>query len=861
MPAYDPRSRAEKAARQNGKPHSGADASTSKPPLAPNKEDISKHLYALFDPTFVQPHQDAWIEVAYGLAATGGAVHEARNFSVFDLQEAAEFAEAQNIAGYNIYVGPALRQGEWPPDGRASDKHVVTSAYAWIEYDGAGDDERVQRTLRELTLHPRLIVTTGTVPYLRRHLYFKLDGTVTPEQLRAANTALRDLLDSDAVQNPGRVMRLAGTVNYPPPKKQDRGYVAELVTLKTQPGACSSKAEHLIETASILSGETSHGRSNSENGPRSDDKLIELLRVSQGTSKWHNALLSVTASMVGRGWQDLAIRLSCAPYCKGGASDPELNKLIQDARKKFNKPDPGAGAGKRSAPNASVHSWDDPDWSIFDDRRGDLPDFPLDVLTPAWQELLLRSSHGAGVRPEHVAIPLLGVASSLIGTARRISPSRSWSEPMTMWACVVANSGDRKTPGLNVTIRVLDLIEQTHSADVSKKRLAHETLAQKAKEAMKKWKDEREAALDAVPPKDPPIMPLDAIDPGDFIEPRLYATDPTIERLAALLQARPRGMMLIRDELAGLFANMGRYSGGSDRPFWLEAWNGRRHVVERQSGSVAIPHLLVGVIGSFQPDKLARAFAGDEDGMYGRFLYAWPSTPEYRPLSNDADEFEPDLQNALTALIRLPSEDADGMFYSKTISLSPDAVAEFEAFRIWSDQTKRGLDGHELHWFVKGETTALRLAGTLAYMAWAMARSKPSASGYDSIVAAMEPEVIDKQFVAAAIRLWRDFFWPHARAALRQIGLTDRHKDARIVLRWIKVRGKSEVSAKDVRRHALAQRLDAQGTHRLLDELQKSGWLKKHTTETAGRPKHRWVVNPKLALAPPEEPEEGEGEP
>ena len=53
-------------------------------------------------------------------------------------------------------------------------------------------------------------------------------------------------------------------------------------------------------------------------------------------------------------------------------------------------------------------------------------------------------------------------------------------------------------------------------------------------------------------------MPTEAIDPGNFIEPLLYATDPTIERLAALLQARPRGMMLIRDELSGLFANMGR---------------------------------------------------------------------------------------------------------------------------------------------------------------------------------------------------------------------------------------------------------------------------------------------------------------
>ena len=139
---------------------------------------------------------------------------------------------------------------------------------------------------------------------------------------------------------------------------------------------------------------------------------------------------------------------------------------------------------------------------------------------------------------------------------------------------------------------------------------------------------------------------------------------------------RPRGMMLLRDELAGLFANMGRYSGGTDRPFWLEAWVGGRHVVERVSGSIVIDHLLVGVIGGFQPDKLARAFAGDEDGMHGRFLFGWPSTPDYRPLTNEVSEVEPELQSALKALIRLPAEDADEAFIAQAVPLSQDAVEE-----------------------------------------------------------------------------------------------------------------------------------------------------------------------------------------
>jgi len=501
----------------------------------------------------------------------------------------------------------------------------------------------------------------------------------------------------------------------------------------------------------------------------------------------------------------------------------------------------------------STGTWPDPDFSILDDRRGELPEFPIDVFTPPWQDWLQRASHGAGVRIEHVAVPLIGVASSLIGTARRARVSRSWSEPMTLWCCVVAASGDRKTPGLNVTLRALDLIEKNNAVATNARRLSHETRVQKAKEAAKKWKEEREAALKAEPPREPPIMPMDAIDPGNFIESRLYATDPTIERLAALIQVRPRGMMLIRDELSGLFANMGRYSGGSDRPFWLEAWNGGRHVVERVSGSIAIDHLLVGLIGAFQPDKLARAFGGDEDGMAGRFLYAWPSAPAYRPLSNDAAEVEPELQNALTALIRLPAEDAEGMFVPQAVWLSDDAIAVFEEFRKWVDKAKAGFDGHERQWLVKGETTVLRLAGTLAYMAWAIGLGAPSTNGLDGITGSLEPKTIDKQFVIAAIRLWRDFFWPHARAALRQIGLSDRHKNARRVLRWIKANGKDEVSREEIRREALGQKLDAEQTQDLLDSLEKSGWAKKVAIRTPGRSRHRWKINPILFLEQPAE--------
>jgi hypothetical protein len=45
--------------------------------------------------------------------------------------------------------------------------------------------------------------------------------------------------------------------------------------------------------------------------------------------------------------------------------------------------------------------------------------------------------------------------------------------------------------------------------------------------------------------------------------------DTTVEALAAILQGLPKGVLHVRDELAGWLLNLSRYSGGTDRPFWL----------------------------------------------------------------------------------------------------------------------------------------------------------------------------------------------------------------------------------------------------------------------------------------------------
>jgi Protein of unknown function (DUF3987) len=229
------------------------------------------------------------------------------------------------------------------------------------------------------------------------------------------------------------------------------------------------------------------------------------------------------------------------------------------------------------------------------------------------------------------------------------------------------------------------------------------------------------------------------------------------------------------------------------------------------------------------------------------FCTAGPRPPHYTRLTDEVSEVEPEFQALLTKLIRLPDEDVNAQFAPRVIPLSCGARDTFEGYRILVDDLKRGLDGRDRQWLVKSESQVLRLAATLTYLNWASSRDVPSGvTGLDMISAALEPDEVSELSMADAIKLMREYFWPHARAALRQIGLTDRHKHLRRALRWIQANRLSVVSLKDIRREALGGSLDADQTRDLLDRLVVAGWLRLEKTETGGRPRERWSVNPRV---------------
>jgi hypothetical protein len=194
-------------------------------------------------------------------------------------------------------------------------------------------------------------------------------------------------------------------------------------------------------------------------------------------------------------------------------------------------------------------------------------------------------------------------------------------------------------------------------------------------------------------------------------------------------------------------------------------------------------------------------------------------------------EITDDIVAMLNRLARLSPRQA---VFADRLMLTAKARAYFEEVRKEVYDTLPALDGRERDWYAKAPAHILRVAGTLTLLQWAYGDGNT------------EPRDIKVQYVERAAQLVLDYFWPHARAALRQIGLSEHAADARRVLKWIAAKKAKQVSREQIRREALARSHDANETQALLERLVKAGWLKRTTERTSGRPNVRWKVNPQL---------------
>ncbi len=242
------------------------------------------------------------------------------------------------------------------------------------------------------------------------------------------------------------------------------------------------------------------------------------------------------------------------------------------------------------------------------------------------------------------------------------------------------------------------------------------------------------------------------------------------------------------------------------------------------------------VLGAMRPEALMETLAQGDAGFAGRFLYAWPDPPPYCRL---VERRVPDDDLAfalLRRLLRLAGTPDEPL----VLAFDAGAVKAFDDFLAGLHDARRTAEGLEADWMGKGSGTVARLAGIVELLAWSGSEGGGT------------PARVGAPAVEAAVRLWRDYFRPHANLVFDRAGPTDLHRQARRVVRWIRANARTQVTREDVRRHALCRTVNAARTDSVIAHLLSGHVLRAVSFAVplqGGRPPQLYEVNPALGLA------------
>lgn len=462
--------------------------------------------------------------------------------------------------------------------------------------------------------------------------------------------------------------------------------------------------------------------------------------------------------------------------------------------------------------------------------RPDQPDdlsfrpFPVDALPEPIRGFVIAGAKAIGCDPSYLALPLLTSIAAAIGNTRRLELRHGWLVPAILWCAIVGESGSAKTPAFKLVMRPFRERQrkalQRHAEAIKQYEAA---LARWDRDLMA-WKRDKRGTSD--PPEKPGLPEAE----------RLIVSDTTVEALAPILLANPRGLLLARDELAGWFGSFDRYAGkgkgGADSSHWLSMFNSESMVVDRKTGlprTILVPEAAVCVTGGIQPAILQRALGTEhrESGLAARLLLTCPPRKPKRWTDADIDpNAEAELARLVDRLYNLrATHDEEGNPQPILVRLTPEAEQAWIVHYNANAKEQAELTKDLAAAWSKLEEYPARLALILHFVRWAA--NDPTLTDAD---------YLDVRSMSAGIRLVQ-WFKHETRRIYAMLDESDSERDNRRLIEWIGQKGGS-VTAREVQQGC--RWLKESGTaEAALNNLIKAGygrWQNVPTTARGGRP-------------------------
>jgi hypothetical protein len=266
---------------------------------------------------------------------------------------------------------------------------------------------------------------------------------------------------------------------------------------------------------------------------------------------------------------------------------------------------------------------------------------------------------------------------------------------------------------------------------------------------------------------------------------------------------------------------------------------GGPYTVDRQKNPVPlfIPRLAVATFGTIQPDRLEDALTGVDDGLAGRFLWAWPDPHPFRRPAQSCDAPTAALRLQRLAGLAMRQDDA-GDPCPSFVSLDPDAADLLEWFGQDMQVGEEGAHGLLRSSMGKARGQVLRLALVLQLLWWCADDDGP------------EPSTVGADAMQAAAGLMRSYFLPMAARVLGDASVPTEERNARTLAEWIMRERPAVVNVSSIRDGARLPGLrETEPVKQACQFLADAGWLSQGDARTGGRPRGDWTVTPLLWAA------------
>jgi hypothetical protein len=458
-------------------------------------------------------------------------------------------------------------------------------------------------------------------------------------------------------------------------------------------------------------------------------------------------------------------------------------------------------------------------------------------VVPEIVECLARSGgRRLGIEPGALAAAYITALGSLVPSGNRLQMRQldtGWTVRPILWCMPIGDSSTRKSALCGYAMAPVHSVQDRWLREYAV--------------AMQRQKAPAAAVTKTKKPiaSGPPNQSSDAVFQGDAIEVieateipfrRKIVNDATTESVGRLLAENPDGLLYYAEELASWLGSMDAYKArrGADRPFWLEAKEGRPKVIDRVTrGRIAIPCCAVSVLGGIQPD-IIRAHADnlDDDGLLQRFLPVLVDQRD-RGVDEAPDEaLQTRIDEVALALAQAESE--------RLFKFSPDGDAERTAIEDFVEREARRPSAPPAlkQWLNKQPNEFGRIALIYHFIEWYCAHpGGPSAS---------IPNLISRETAQRARRFLMEFVFSHARAFYEGVlGRSNVDVHARWVAGFILARERGVIEARDIyKNYPALKKQDRRGDiPAVMYDLEMHGWVRLISHDTHGKPS-KWKVNP-----------------